>query len=105
MSCYQTRNQGAEAPPRKIFAPPRRMCCARFKNIGHSSKNLDPSRKTLRPSWCPKVVTGLLATFPELLEVIREENILIKCEKILLEKSPVTPRADPTRKVGGGVFW
>jgi len=51
------------------------------------------------------VVTGLLATFPELLEVIREENILIKCEKILLEKSPVTPRADPTRKVGGGVFW
>jgi len=29
------------------------------KNIGHSSKNLGLSRKTLRPYWCPKLVTGL----------------------------------------------
>jgi len=29
------------------------------KCVGHSSKNLGTSRKTLRPSWCPKLVTGL----------------------------------------------
>ena len=35
------------------------MYWAKFKNIGHISKNFGPSRKTLRPSWCPKLVTGL----------------------------------------------
>jgi len=32
-----------------------------FENIGYSSKYLSPSQKTLRPSWCPKLVTGLMA--------------------------------------------
>jgi len=30
-----------------------------LKTIGHSLKNLGPSRKTLRQPWCPKLVTGL----------------------------------------------
>jgi len=33
-----------------------------FETIGHSSKNSVPSKKTLRPSWCPKLVTGLYRT-------------------------------------------
>jgi len=39
------------------------MCWTHFKTIGHSSKNLGPSQKTLRPSWCPKLVTGLRTHF------------------------------------------
>jgi len=31
------------------------------KTIGQSSKNLGLSQKTLRPSWCPKQVTGLIS--------------------------------------------
>jgi len=50
-----------ESTPRKIFAPPPgKMCWTSIKTIGHSSKKLGPSQKTLRPSWCPKLVTGLL---------------------------------------------
>jgi len=30
-----------------------------LKTIGHRLKNLGPSQKTLRPTWCPKMVTGL----------------------------------------------
>jgi len=48
------------SPPRKIFAPPGKMCWTSFKTIGHSSKTLGPSQKTLRPSWCHKLVTGLV---------------------------------------------
>jgi len=33
------------------------MCWTSFKTIGHSSKILGPSQKTLRPSWCPTLVT------------------------------------------------
>jgi len=29
------------------------------KCVGHSLKNLGLSQKTLRPPWCPKLVTGL----------------------------------------------
>ena len=55
---HQACNQGeGEVPPWKIFASPGRMCWTQFKNIGQSSKNLGPYRKTLRPSWCPKLVT------------------------------------------------
>jgi len=51
-----------KALPRKFFAPPGKMCWIYFEIIGHSSKNLGPSPKTLRPSWCPKLVTGLIST-------------------------------------------
>ena len=60
----QDRNQGASGrakPPRKFFSSPGKICWTSFKTIGHSSKKLGPSQKTLRPSWCPKLVTGLLA--------------------------------------------
>ena len=39
--------------------PPWKMCWTQFKTIGHSLKNLGPSQKTLRPTWCPKLVVGL----------------------------------------------
>jgi len=40
-------------------APHGKMCWTYFKTIGHSLKNLSPFQKTLRPPWCPKLVTGL----------------------------------------------
>jgi len=40
------------------------MCWTSFKTIGLSSKIFRPSQKTLRPSWCPKLVTGLTETEP-----------------------------------------
>jgi len=36
------------------------MCWTQFKTIGYSLKNVGPSQKTLRPTWCPKLVTGLV---------------------------------------------
>ena len=45
--------------PRKIFAPTGKLCWACFETIGHNLKNLGPSQKTLRPPWCPKLVTGV----------------------------------------------
>ena len=42
----------AKKPPAKVFDPPLE------KYIGHSSKKLGPSLKTLLPPWCPKLVTG-----------------------------------------------
>ena len=38
------------------------MCWTQFKTIGHRSKVLGPSQKTFRPSWGPKLVTGLIAS-------------------------------------------
>ena len=58
----QARNQGVAGglrPPRKFFAPSGKICWAYFKTIEHSLKNLSPSQKTLRPPYCPKLVTGL----------------------------------------------
>jgi len=43
----QARNQGGEASPRKMFAPPGKMCWTYFETIGHSLKNLSPLRKLL----------------------------------------------------------
>jgi len=59
----QARNQGgagAQSLACKIFRPPGKMCWTSFQTIGHSLKNLAPSQKTLRPSRCPKLVTGLI---------------------------------------------
>jgi len=63
---HQARNHGGaggEAPVEK-FLPNLEKC------VGHSSKNLGPSRKTLRPSWCSKLVAGLALT----LKLIRGPN-------------------------------
>jgi len=47
------------------------MCCTYFKTIEHSSKIWGPFRKTLRPSWCPKLVTGLVGLLaPQLADVL-----------------------------------
>ena len=48
----QARNQTGEVPP-KSFSPSLEKC------VGHSLKNLGPSQKTLRPTWCSNLVTGL----------------------------------------------
>ena len=61
--------QGRRRSHRKFFTPPEKMCWTQFKNIGHSSNNLGRSRKTLRPSWCPKLVTA--------------QRILTKAQRIL----------------------
>jgi len=52
--------RGGEAAPEKFFSSPGKMCWTSFKTIGHSSKAWGPSQKTLRPSWCSKLVTGLI---------------------------------------------
>jgi len=36
------------------------MFWTKFKSIERSVKNLSPSQKTLRPTWRPKLVTGLI---------------------------------------------
>jgi len=55
--------RGGEGPLEKSSPLPGKMCWTWFKTIGHSSKNLGPSQKTLRPSWCPKLVTGLAVSW------------------------------------------
>jgi len=45
--------RGFSPPPQKNFPPPLEKC------VGYSLKNLGPSQRTLRPSWCSKLVTGL----------------------------------------------
>jgi len=42
------------------LAPPGKMYWTSFEITGHSSKSSDLSRKTLRPSWCPKLVVDLM---------------------------------------------
>jgi len=44
--------------PLKNFSPTLEKC------VRHSFENLTPSQKTLRPSWFPKLVTGLGITLP-----------------------------------------
>jgi len=63
MTRKQSRNQGGrrgEEVPLENLLPLGKIWWLYFETIGHSSKNLSPSQKTLRPSRCPKLVTGLL---------------------------------------------
>jgi len=46
----QARNQGRQNRPKIFFSPLGKMCWASFKTVGHNSKYLGPSQKTLRPS-------------------------------------------------------
>jgi len=50
----QARNQEGQSPPTKFFSPP-------WTNVLDSLKNVGPSQKTLRPTWCPKLVTTCFA--------------------------------------------
>ena len=58
----QARNQeearGAK-PPLENLLPPGKICWTYFESIEHSLENLGHSQKTLRPTWCLKLVTGL----------------------------------------------
>jgi len=54
--------QGGESPLEKCSSPLEKLCWTSFKTFGHSSNILGLSQKTLRPSWCPTLVTGLFMT-------------------------------------------
>jgi len=51
---------GGEGPPRKMFVL-EKCAVQSLKLLDTVQKNVGPSKKTLRPSWCPKLVTGLTA--------------------------------------------
>jgi len=56
LSDKQACNKGdaeGDNPPKIVFAPLE-------KCVGHSLKNVGPSQKTLHPTWCPKLVAGLV---------------------------------------------
>ena len=46
---------------RRGFVPPAKIFASHEKCVGHSLKNLGPFQETLRPTWSPKLVTGLLS--------------------------------------------
>jgi len=53
---------GGQTPLAKFLAPLEK-CAAQwawFKTIGHGLKNLGPSQEILRPTRCPKLITGLM---------------------------------------------
>jgi len=58
----QARSRGGRRvqTPCKIVRPPGKMFWAWFKTIGYGLKYLGSSQKTLRLTWCPKLVTGLI---------------------------------------------
>ena len=61
-SNYQAHNQGVAQPPLENFLPHWNIVLDIIPTIGHSSKNLVLSQKTLRPSWHHKLVTGLITS-------------------------------------------
>jgi len=48
------------SPPKKFFVPLEKCVGYSLKILDTAKKKLGPSQKTLRPSWCPKLVTGLV---------------------------------------------
>jgi len=88
------------------------MCWTSFKTIGHSSKNEGPSRKTLRPSWCPKLVTGLhlrlrylsaTSTYPEHYMLARfsrcwsgfDLKVILQCQNLIPKQRRIGIRWRP----------
>ena len=55
---HQTRMQGGKIPPKNFFAPLEKCVGHSLKQLD-SFKNLSPFQKTLRPTWCLKLVTIL----------------------------------------------
>ena len=72
--CAQARNQEGESPL-EIFSPPLEKC------VGHSSKNLGPSQKTLRLSSCPKLLTDQIAPRPLGRRACRETAVVFARER------------------------
>jgi len=58
------------------------MCWTWFKTIGHSSKSLGPSQKTLRPTWRLKLVTGLVR-IPDKYAKIRRNLWIQFCQQFI----------------------
>jgi len=57
---YKQACNGGGKPPRENFSPPLEKCVGHnLKILDIVQKNLAP-QKTLRPSWCPKLATGLV---------------------------------------------
>jgi len=54
---------GGRRRPKIILSAPRKMCWTEYPPIEHSLKNLGPSQKTLRSTWCPKLVTGRVISY------------------------------------------
>jgi len=54
-----TRGALGEAPWNLSCPPWKNVLDISLKLLDIILKNLDPSQKTLRPTWCPKLVTGL----------------------------------------------
>jgi len=48
-----------------------------FKTVGHGSKRFGPSQETLRPTWCPKLVTDLRLSYTKfkIIQLTREESV------------------------------
>jgi len=63
-----------------------------LKTIRHSLKNLGPSQKTLRPTWCPKLVTGLGKTSDGLafLTNNRDVTLILRCYRRVVQKETQT---------------
>jgi len=59
----QARNQGGEPTLENFSSPLEKYVGYSLKILDIVQKNFGPSQKTLRPSWCPKLVTGLIMTF------------------------------------------
>jgi len=55
----QGQNRGGQIPLKDCSPPP-------WKNVLAIVKKLGLSQKTLRPTWCPKLVTGLLTSWRKL---------------------------------------
>jgi len=80
-----------------------------FKTIGHSSNNLGPSQKTLRPSWCPKlffVISFFFFVISVYLEVFRNfclfRNLLIFSLRLhfLIYQNNTSPKISPRVNFG-----
>ena len=72
-----TKGSAGGRSPTKFFVPP-------GKCVGHSVKNLGPSQKTLCPTWCPKLVTGLVGAYiPSMREDVGYSLSVVKQLKVL----------------------
>jgi len=92
-------------PPLEKFSPLLEECVAHgLKILDIVQKIWTPLGKLFAPPGVLRWLRACLLPFHNYWRLSEKKIISIKFEKILLEKSPVTPRADPTRKVGGGVF-
>ena len=94
---HQARNQGGEAPLEN-FSPSLEKC------VGHSSKNLGPSRKTLSPrgaaSWLPICCSQALTCIIVVPEFCSDAHclVIVASAKFYFIKHDVITRCNITRE-------